>query len=336
MSASALASSSAISASSRARPSASSASAWASASASMRGRSASMSPSAWRIRAASASALGLRLRPHSSSSGLDACGAGREGLLGQRPGLPEQQAEDDDRGEAAGRIRLVALRPEPMSAIWSMCSSSSATAMSTPVERRHRSHPRAHHLGDGASQRRPSSGAPAGAQLDGAGGDAGDRVLDAGAGGAPGLLGLRGGGGPSLGDRRVDLGDPIGALAVELVAGGVDASRGLRPHRGELRLVLGDAPRERRRVSASASSSRSGSAVARLHALAAPRGRGTAASASEEHDERAEAPDQLLASGAIGLGTFLGLGRLLGRPPRPPVTCSAECRTTRRSPARRG
>ena len=100
MSASALASSSAISASSRARPSASSAAAWVSASASSRWRSPSMSPSAWRMRVGLGVGVGLRLG-RLVELGLDALRAGGEGLLGQRPGLPDQQADDDHRGERA-------------------------------------------------------------------------------------------------------------------------------------------------------------------------------------------------------------------------------------------
>ena len=54
--------------------------------------------------AASASASRRRPASASSSSSWIRCGAGRHRLLDDRAGLPEQQREDDDRGDAAEMI----------------------------------------------------------------------------------------------------------------------------------------------------------------------------------------------------------------------------------------
>ena len=113
---------------------------------------------------------------------LDPVGAGGHRLLDERPGLPDQQADDDHRGEAAvddlgllGPQRVMGGVALVVDAVLGLRQAMPAT--STVVRRRSSADPRAHHvadrLGDGVVV-----GSPAGRQLAGRGGDVADGRLD--------------------------------------------------------------------------------------------------------------------------------------------------------------
>ena len=130
--------------------------------------------------------------------GLDPLGAGGEGLLGQRPGLPDQQADDDDGGEAAvDELGLLGQQP-----VVRGVRAAVVDVVLVAIGRR---------LNIGRTWRRAAFivatpaliasataalttariGRPAGRQLAGTGGDGAHGVLDVGLGGLAGLLDLR-------------------------------------------------------------------------------------------------------------------------------------------------